>query len=197
MGNVASVGKTLIKLGYTPIITNNFNEIRKSDFIILPGVGSFCAAMENLNKLGLVALLTDEVIRKKKPFLGICLGMQLLAEFGNEPIRCKGLGWIKGEIIKIQEDPNIRIPHLGWNNVESIKKNSFFEEFDGEDFYFIHSYHFSTKENNDIVLSVNYNSPIVAGINKENIFGMQFHPEKSQNSGLRLLKKIIDYNVEV
>src|SRR3990167_8031213 len=112
MGNVASVQKVLKKLGYHSIITNDHDEIKNADFIILPGVGSFKKGMENLAESGLVDVLTHEVVVNKKPFLGICLGMQLIATHGNEPVPVNGLGWIEGEVIKITSETGLRIPHL-------------------------------------------------------------------------------------
>ncbi|KKQ76626.1 MAG: Imidazole glycerol phosphate synthase subunit HisH [Microgenomates group bacterium GW2011_GWF1_38_5] len=192
MGNVASVQKALHKLGYSSIITNDPDEIRKSAYILLPGVGSFEAGMINLHRLGLVDLLTDEVCIKKKPFFGICLGMQLLATFGNEPHKVKGLGWIEGEVVKLHFSDDRRIPHIGWNNISLANKtNVFLQEFSGLDYYFIHSYHFVPTTNSEIVFTVDYGIPIVAAIKKGNIFATQFHPEKSQEAGASLLKKVI------
>jgi len=192
MGNVASVQKALSKLGYPSIITNNHNEIKDSNFIILPGVGSFSVAMDNLNELGLVQLLRHEVIARKKPFLGICLGMQLMASFGNEPSKVKGLDLIDGEVVKINLEQSLRIPHLGWNNVQVSTSKKFYQEFNELDYYFIHSYHFVAKHPDDVVLTTNYGETIVAAIQRDNIYGTQFHPEKSQEAGMKLLKKIID-----
>lgn len=192
MGNVASVQKSIRKLGYNSVITDDYNQIQQSDFIILPGVGSFSSGMDNLHKLGLVDLLTKEVVEKKKPFLGICLGMQLIATLGNEPTKVKGLGWIDGEVIKIETQQQLRIPHLGWNNVSVENLNEFYGEFEGLDYYFIHSYHFKAANVNDVVLSVQYDSKLVAALQKDNIYAMQFHPEKSQEAGMALLKKILE-----
>lgn len=193
MGNVASVQKTLKKLKFDCIITNDQYEIEQADFILLPGVGSFKKGMENLRESGLVDLLTKEVIVKKKPFLGICLGMQLLATFGNEPEREKGLGWIEGEVVKIELQQKFRIPHMGWNDVKYVSTApDIFKEFDGQDYYFIHGYHFIAANPTDITLKVEYDIPMVAALQKENIYAMQFHPEKSQEAGIGLLKKIIN-----
>lgn len=192
MGNVASVQKSIKKLGYNSCITNDYAEIKQSDLIILPGVGSFSTGIENLHKLDLVNILTEEVIEKKKPFIGICLGMQLIATLGNEPYKVKGLGWIDGEVIKIEPHQNLRIPHLGWNNVTVENKKEFYQEFEGLDYYFIHSYHFNAANSEDVVFKVNYGTPLVAALQKDNIYAMQFHPEKSQEAGMNLLKKIIN-----
>ena len=185
MGNVASVQKALNFLKIENIISYNEEVIRQADCIILPGVGSFKQGMENLEMLGLIDILNEEVIVNKKPFLGICLGMQLIAEYGTEPIHCNGLGWIKGTVIKMQEEGK-RIPHLGWNTIKA-KTNSFIENFQ-EDFYFIHSYHFKVENPKNIAATVNYGNDYVAAIHKENIYATQFHPEKSQTVGLDLLK---------
>ena len=192
MGNVASVQKVLKKLGYSSIITSDASEIKTADLILLPGVGSFKKGIENLERLGLVNLLTTEVIEKKKPFIGICLGMQLVATFGNEPERKKGLGWIDGEVIEMESKKGLRIPHLGWNTVSSTCSKSLYNNFTGEDYYFIHSYHFKPKNYDEVVFTVNYGVDVVAALEKENIHVMQFHPEKSQQAGLNLLKKIIN-----
>ncbi len=185
MGNIASVKKALDFLGIENIITNNRGLIEKADVIILPGVGSFKQGMDNLSKLGLIDILNEQVIVNKKPFLGICLGMQLIAEFGTEPIDCIGLGWVKGSVIKMQEQDK-RIPHLGWNTIK-VKVNSFIENFQ-EDFYFIHSYHFKVANLESIAATVDYGDEYVAAIQQGNIYATQFHPEKSQALGLGLLK---------
>ena len=191
MGNVASVEKALTFLGISSKITKDHSEIKNADFIILPGVGAFNQGMDNLHKSGLIDLLNSEVIAKRKPFMGICLGMQLVAEKGYEPNDCKGLGWIEGEVIKIEETGR-SIPHLGWNNI-SARNNSIMSEFDQRDFYFIHSYHFDVKDPSRIIATVDYGSCYVAAVQKDNIFATQFHPEKSQASGLALIKKFFEF----
>lgn len=197
MGNVASVQKVLKKLGYHSIITDNHSEIKEADFILLPGVGSFKKGMENLKNSGLINLLTDEVVSKKKPFLGICLGMQLIATKGTEPEPADGLGWIDGEVIKIHSKKGLRIPHLGWNTISTEGSNDFYKEFNNLDLYFIHSYHFQALNIEDITIMVNYGEKLVAGLQKENIYAMQFHPEKSQEAGMGLLKKILDKHAKM
>jgi glutamine amidotransferase len=191
MGNIASVDKAVCYLGYESVITNNPIEINSSNYIILPGVGAFAQGMDNLNKLGLVDLLTNEVIVNKKPFLGICLGMQLIATKGHELKLTNGLGWVEGEVIKINE-PDKSIPHLGWNEI-TVTNDSFIKDFNQKDFYFIHSYHFSVTNREDIAATVNYGNSYVAAIQKENIFASQFHPEKSQLSGLSLIKSFLKF----
>lgn len=192
MGNVASVQKALNFLNIKSVITNDHSIIKDSSIILLPGVGSFAQGMENLNLLNLVDLLTEEVVNKKKPFLGICLGMQLIMESGNEPYECKGLGWVEGEVKKI-ELSKLKIPHMGWNNIKVVN-NKYYNKIENTDFYFIHSYHVKTLNDNDIAATVNYGFEIVASIQKNNIFATQFHPEKSQFAGLSLLKNFFDLN---
>ncbi len=186
MGNVASVQKALNFLNLKSIITNDHQIITESNYIVLPGVGSFKQGMANLKEHKLDELLTKLVINEKKNFLGICLGMQLIAEYGNEPERCKGLGWIKGEVKKIDAH-YLRIPHMGWNDIE-IKNATYFNGILSKDFYFIHSFHFEVTDTNDVSSFVNYGDKLVSSIQHENMFATQFHPEKSQDSGLQLLR---------
>ena len=192
MGNVASVQKALNKIGYNSIITNNHIKIKQADLILLPGVGSFKKGMDNLHESGLVDLLTQEVVVKKKPFIGICLGMQLIASKGTEPEDTNGLGWIDGEVVKIESTKGLRIPHLGWNTLISSTNDEFYSEFNGQDCYFIHSYHFKVVNKDEVVFKVPYERNLVAAVEKNNIHAMQFHPEKSQVVGMQLLKNIID-----
>ena len=192
MGNVASVQKVLKKLGYSSIITDSHSEIKQSDLILLPGVGSFKQGMENLNNYGLVDLLTKEVLINKKPFIGICLGMQLLATYGNEPEKVAGLGWIDGEVVKIESPKGLRIPHLGWNTLNTSSSKELYISSSQKDYYFIHSYHFKVDNPDVVTFTVNYDGEIAAALQKDNIYAMQFHPEKSQQVGMDLLKKIID-----
>lgn len=186
MGNVASVQKALNFLNLKSIITKDHQLITDANYIVLPGVGSFKQGMSNLKEHKLDELLTKLVINEKKNFLGICLGMQLIAEFGNEPDKCLGLGWIKGEVKKM-EAKNLRVPHMGWNDIE-IKNEIYFDGIKSKDFYFIHSYHFDVTDKNDVSSYVNYGDKLVSSIKHQNIFATQFHPEKSQDSGLQLLK---------
>ena len=190
MGNVSSVEKALNFLNIKNIISNDKNIIKNSSAILLPGVGSFSQGMNNLRELNLVDLLTDEVVNKKKPFLGICLGMQLIFEKGSEPRECDGLGWIKGEVKKLDLD-GLKIPHMGWNDIE-VQNNEFYSKINNFDFYFIHSYHVLPTFKSEIAATVNYGIDIVASIQKDNIFATQFHPEKSQQSGLCLLKEFFE-----
>jgi len=191
MGNVASVKKALDIIGIDNVISNDIDDFDNSQFVFLPGVGSFRQGMENLNKLGLVTILNDQIKNRKKPFFGICLGMQLIAQIGTEFGETSGLGWINGKISQIVEK-DLRVPHLGWNNISS-NENSLVNEFHNRDFYFIHSYHFEVSNKNNIAAYVNYGQDYVAAVNQENIFATQFHPEKSQDEGIKLIKKFIDF----
>lgn len=185
MGNVASVQKALRTLGVVSKVTCEKNDLRNAKYIILPGVGSFGQGMSNLYAKGLCSVIKEEVLVKKKPFLGICLGMQLIAAYGTEPLPTIGLGLIDGDVVRIEE-PNLRIPHLGWNSINTME-NTLFDCFNQKDFYFIHSYHFRVKQKKMIGATVTYGSDYVAAIHHENIIATQFHPEKSQVNGLTLL----------
>lgn len=189
MGNVASVQKALHFLKIDSKVTSNFEEINNSKYIILPGVGSFRQAMENLEKKELVSFLKQKV-SEGKPFLGICLGMQLLAERGHEDGLTDGLGFIEGDVIIIPKT-DLPVPHIGWNNI-TIKIPQYFDNLKDNNFYFVHSYFFNAKNINDISATVKYGNDLVAVVQKNNVFGTQFHPEKSQTSGLQVLKNFID-----
>jgi glutamine amidotransferase len=192
MGNVASVQKALNFLNVKNVISNEHSVIKDSSVILLPGVGSFAQGMENLNERNLINLLTEEVLVNQKPFLGICLGMQLIMERGSEPYECKGLGWIEGEVKKF-ELLDLNVPHMGWNNIQ-VLNNKYYNNLVNSDFYFIHSYHVKTTNNQDIAATVEYGFDVVASVQKDNIFATQFHPEKSQAAGISLLKTFFDLN---
>ena len=187
MGNVASMQKALRFLKLECQITRDFSIIDKSSAVILPGVGSFEQGMQNLLKFDLVNVLTEQVLVKKKKFLGVCLGMQLVMDKGFEPNECVGLGWVKGEVVKMNP-LNLSIPHLGWNNIDIKKNNELFSGVNSLDYYFIHSYKVLPKDKSVIVATTEYGGEVTASILQNNIFTTQFHPEKSQDSGLKLLK---------
>jgi len=200
MGNLRSVQKAFERVGADAIISNNHEVIKKASKIVLPGVGSFKDGMENLDKLDLIAILNEEVIAKKKPFLGICLGMQLLSKKGYENGETKGLSWINAEVIKFDftnYEKKLKIPHVGWNNVKYKNKNILFDNIvDNSDFYFVHSYYFNTTEN-IITSTTDYGFDFTSSIQKDNIYAFQFHPEKSQNVGLKLLENFVNIDSEV
>jgi imidazole glycerol-phosphate synthase subunit HisH len=192
MGNLASVLKAIRSLRMEVVITSDPKEIYESSLIILPGVGSFEQGMKNLKDRGLIELLTEEVIHNKKPFLGICLGMQLIMERGSEPIECKGLGWIKGKVEAINNS-RLPVPHLGWNKAYQLyEKNN--EDNLSNNFYFIHSFHVLPEDEEVECTYVNYEFTMVASLQKNNIFATQFHPEKSQKAGLSLLKTYLEHH---
>ncbi len=187
MGNLRSVQKAFEKIGIDCIITNNHDVIKNALKIVLPGVGAFKDAMNNLAELGLIDLLNQEVLVKKKHFLGICLGMQLIAQKSYEFGETTGLGWIDAEVVKFPQT-NLKVPHVGWNNVHFISQSKLFTNIpEDTDFYFVHSYYFQSQEN-VTTAHCEYGIDFSCAIQKENIFAVQFHPEKSQTYGLKLLK---------
>ncbi len=197
-----SVKKTLHKFKGPNLIkvSNELSEIKKADKIILPGVGSFDHCMNRIRDItDLVETINDEVLSKKKPFLGICIGMQILADFGYENQKTKGLSWINGDVkfLKnfVDKSKNLKIPHMGWNHLEIYKKNDLFDNITNIDqFYFVHSYFFDIKHKENIVCNTNYGINIPSVINKDNIYGFQFHPEKSGKSGLKILYNWLKLN---
>ena len=196
MGNLRSVQKAFEKVGCNKVIISSDHDVIKSaDKIVLPGVGSFKDGMKYLKELNLIELLNDEVIKNKKPFLGVCLGMQLLATKSYENGETNGLGWIDAEVIKFDFksiNKKLKIPHVGWNNVILKNKNILFKDVqNGSDYYFVHSYHFTTNE--DIITSTtNYGFDFISSVNKENIYAFQFHPEKSQAVGLKIIENFVN-----
>lgn len=186
LGNLASVKKALDFIGVSCCISDDHEVISDADCIILPGVGSFRQGMKNLKEKGLDILLTEEVIKKKKPFFGICLGMQLIFSRGTEPENSEGLGWIEGTVCRFKEN-GLRIPHMGWNSIK-ILNDSILHKDSINDVYFIHTYHAVPEDPNVIAATVAYGEEVVASVQKDNIFATQFHPEKSQTAGLSILK---------
>lgn len=187
VGNLNSIFNAINKIGCKPKIVSNPSEIIDFDVTILPGVGSFGYAMSNIDRFGFHDCLND-FIQSGRTFIGICLGMQLLFDSSAESPNVKGLSLIEGEVLPLPNNHLHPIPHIGWNNVSS--KNVFFDEFE-HDFYFLHSFYCKPSDNNLCVLSVDYPDSFCAAVMKENIYGFQFHPEKSQSVGLSLLNKVI------
>jgi glutamine amidotransferase len=198
IGNTNSIYNALKYLGYNISISNNASEIDKADFLILPGVGAFEEAMNNITKLNLLKILEKNVFQNKKPILGICLGMQLLATDSEENGFHHGLNWIPGSVKKIKVKRCFKVPHVGWNEVipnnNNHNNNIFFSNsvFNKPNFYWDHSYYFDCKEEHKIAIC-NYDIEIPAIIGKENIFGIQFHPEKSQTNGLRIFRSLFNH----
>ena len=174
-------------------VSSNLVEIKKADKIILPGVGSFDQCMNRIRKINdLVETLNYHIITIKKPFLGICVGMQILADYGYENRKTKGLSWINGNVKSLKNftdhSQNLKIPHMGWNNLIINRENNLLKNITFDDqFYFVHSYFFDIKNNKNIICNTQYGMNIPAIVNEDNIFGFQFHPEKSGRSGLKIL----------
>ena len=194
MCNLDSIARAVEECGGRAIITNQKRDLERSNRIILPGVGAFPEAMENLKRLELDQALSEQVIGKGIPLLGICLGMQLLANRGWEIRETQGLGWIAGEVKKIEPTKeDFRIPHTGWDEVNLQKDNFLFTGIlSGKDFYFNHSYRFCPDRERDIVAYTPYGCGFVSAVHKENVVGVQFHPEKSQKLGLKVLKNFLE-----
>lgn len=196
MGNVGSVAHALEYLNGRYFVSNRKDDLSKADAFILPGVGAFPAAMNNLKKLDIIEELNEQVLVKGRPFFGICLGMQLLAKDSVEQGFTAGLGWIDGHVLLMEPRGNLRIPHVGWNNLRLHHEHRLFRRIDdGAHFYFDHSFHLQC--NGDLVVaSCAYGNEFVAAIHKDNIFATQFHPEKSQRNGLKMLRNFLNYTEE-
>jgi imidazole glycerol-phosphate synthase subunit HisH len=195
MCNLRSVEKSFRKFNCETITTNDSKIISKADKIILPGVGSFKDGMKELQKLDLLNTLDESVIRDKKPFLGICLGMQLIAKTGHENGVTEGIGWIDADVIRFNlndNQKNIKVPHVGWNSVRYKKNCLLYSDIpDNSDFYFVHSYHYKVHE--DVTTGeTDHGEVFTSSIQKNNIFGFQFHPEKSQSAGLKIISNFIN-----
>ena len=196
MGNIRSVMNAFELLGEKLEITDDPKKLSQSEAIILPGVGAFSDGMMNLKKKGLIEVLQKEIIEKEKPYLGICLGLEFLATKSFEGGEHGGLGWIDGEVIKINpSDTSLKVPHMGWEDTKILKKDGLFKEIENPTFYYLHSYFFKIDDKEkDVITSIcDYGGvPITATIQKNNIYAVQFHPEKSQTTGIKLLKNFLD-----
>lgn len=194
MGNLGSVKRKLDLIGERSTISCLPEELGKCDHFILPGVGHFEMATAELRKRGLWDFLNDEVLVRKKPILGICLGMQLLAKHSEEG-NASGFGWIDSNVIHFRIDNHIKfkVPHIGWNHVLLKKDSKLFQKVDLDTgFYFVHSFHMECKDPQDILTVTEYEHSFVSSVEKDNIMGVQFHPEKSHEPGVRLLKNFIN-----
>lgn len=196
MGNVDSVVRALEEVGANVKLTRKKCDIQNASHVVLPGVGSFNQGMAKLVGFELDNILFDEVVTRGKPFLGICVGMQLLASSGTENEQVKGLGWLPGKVVKLKpRKANERIPHLGWNEViHSQPESPLFEGIrSGLDFFFANGYHFLCEDMNNVMSTTPYCGGFVSSVVKNNIFGVQFHPEKSQKGGLTLLRNFVTF----
>ncbi len=198
MGNLRSVQKAFEKLGENAVISKDCDVIRNASKVVLPGVGAFRDGMRNLEALGLIEVLNQVVIQEKKTFLGICLGMQLISRKSCEHGETDGLSWVDAEVVEFDfasQEKKLKVPHTGWNNISYKKQDVLFQNvLENSDLYFVHSYYFQTNEN-IVTSTTNYGGEFVSSVTKENIYAVQFHPEKSQSVGLRVLKNFI--NIEI
>lgn len=191
MGNVASVLKVFRKLGAPVALSRDPAVFAQATHIVLPGVGAFGAGMQNLKDFGLINILQRKVVEEKLPFLGICLGMQLLAEVGYEYGTHEGLGWIQGSVRKLTGRE--RLPHIGWNDITIANDDVLLKNLPDLNAYFVHSYHLQCDEQGIVTSTCTYGERFVATIHKGNIFGTQFHPEKSQLLGIQVIKNFLTY----
>lgn len=191
-GNLRSVEKALVALGDTPLITRDVKTILGADRVILPGVGSFGDAMDKLHQYGLVEVIR-QVAAGGKPFLGICLGLQLLFESSEESEGVEGLGILKGKILRIPDCPGLKIPHMGWNSLKIRPDSRLFAGIaQGAYVYFVHSYYLKAEDEDQVAAATQYSTRIHAAVEAGNVMACQFHPEKSSQTGLRILKNFLD-----
>ena len=194
-GNIKSVEKALQSLGQEVIVTRDHEALLNADKVILPGVGAFGDAMERLNEYGLTDTI-KKIVSKNTPFLGICLGLQLLFESSEEAPGVKGLSILKGKIVRFPSDIGLKIPQIGWNELVQPNKGRLFKGIeDGEFVYFVHSYYLIADDIKDVVATTNYGVTVHASVERGNVFACQFHPEKSSDVGLKILKNFIDLEV--
>jgi len=193
MGNLRSVANALATLGCEPRVSANPEDARSAARIILPGVGAFGDAMGRLRSSGWVEVLQEEVRVKTKPFLGLCLGMQLLAGTSTEHGEHAGLGWVPGTVVRLDPgDPGLHVPHMGWNTVRALKTNGLLAGIpEGSTFYFVHSYVFRCQDPSAVSGLCEYGVEFPATLERGNLFATQFHPEKSQRAGLQLLRNFL------
>ena len=200
VGNLRSIAKSIEKansdsnLNYSVKVSSDINDVEKSDKIVLPGQGSFKACKAGIDNIkGLQTELNESVLIKKKPIYGICAGMQLFATRGHEERTTQGLNWIPGEVIKLRlRDINLKIPHMGWNEIKVKNSSPVFKDLiDNHHAYFIHSYEFIPEDKKTVSLTTNYGKDVVAAVSFKNIYGAQFHPEKSQNTGIKILTNFL------
>ena len=197
-GNISSVINSFNEVAKNKVnieVTSNLNKIKSSDKVVLPGQGSFKSCIKALNSVnGLVDCLNEFAIINKKPLLGICIGFQMFADIGYEETETKGLGWIPGKVLKIDnQNGKYKLPHIGWNQINIVKDSKIFKDIkNNSHMYFVHSYEFVPEDKNVISSTTDYSSNIVSSVEKENIFGTQFHPEKSDKIGLQIIQNFIN-----
>jgi imidazole glycerol-phosphate synthase subunit HisH len=197
-GNISSVINSFKEVAKDKVnieVTSELNKIKLSDKVVLPGQGSFKSCVEALNSIkGLADTLNEFAINNKKPLLGICVGLQMFADIGYEETKTKGLGWIPGKVSKIDnKNGKYKLPHIGWNQINIVKESKILKNIENNShMYFVHSYEFIPEDKNVISATTDYSSNIVCSVEKENIFGTQFHPEKSDNIGLKIIDNFIN-----
>jgi glutamine amidotransferase len=197
-GNISSVINSFKEVAKGKVnieVTADLEKIKLSDKVVLPGQGSFKSCVDALNNInGLVDTLSDFVLTNKKPLLGICVGLQMFADVGYEEAETKGLGWISGKVSKINnQDGKYKLPHIGWNEINIVKDSKIFKDIENNShMYFVHSYEFIPEDKNVITATTDYSSKIICSVEKENIFGTQFHPEKSDKIGLKIIDNFIN-----
>jgi glutamine amidotransferase len=197
-GNISSVINSFKEVAKEKVnieVTSDLEKIKSSDKVVLPGQGSFKSCIEALNGIkGLVDTLNEFTINSKKPLLGICVGLQMFADIGYEETETNGLGWISGKVSKINNQNNkYKLPHIGWNEINILKDSKVFKDIENNShMYFVHSYEFIPNDKSVIVATTDYSSNIVCAVEKENIFGTQFHPEKSDKTGLKIIDNFIN-----
>tara|TARA_Y100000816_G_scaffold239933_1_gene186393 strand:- start:151 stop:777 length:627 start_codon:yes stop_codon:yes gene_type:complete len=197
-GNISSVINSFKEVAKDKVnieVTSDLKKIESSDKVVLPGQGSFKSCVDSLKKInGLVDTLNEVVINNKKLVLGVCVGLQMFADIGYENTQTKGLGWISGKVSKIDnQNGKFKLPHIGWNQINIVKESKIFKDIEkNSHMYFVHSYEFIPQDKNVISATTDYSSNIVCSVEKENIFGTQFHPEKSDKVGLKIIKNFID-----
>lgn len=191
-GNLKSVQNALEHIGQKAIITRDADEIMRAAGVILPGVGAFGSAMEKLKRYGLVDVI-QKVVREQKPFLGICLGLQLMFESSDESPEAEGLSLLPGKILHIPEEPGLKIPHIGWNSLKVSEKSRLLKNLPEQPYvYFVHSYYLAAENPEDVAATTEYGTLIHAAVEHGNVFACQFHPEKSGETGLQILKNFAE-----
>ena len=190
MGNLRSLYNALRYIGVEAEVTSSAGDIEKADRIVLPGVGAFGDAMEAIREHGLDEALRREALEKGKPMLGICLGMQLLAKSSDEHGFHEGLGWLDAEVVRFDGDAGVKIPHIGWNDIDYEEAEPFFAGLKKSEraFYFVHSHHMKCRDRALVLATCRYGAEFAAAVRKENIVAVQFHPEKSQDNGIQFLQ---------
>ena len=197
-GNISSVINSFSEVAKNKVfidVTSDLNKIKSSDKVVLPGQGSFKSCVDSLKSInGLIDTLHEFTLNNKKPLLGICVGLQMFADIGYEETETKGLGWISGKVSKINnQNGKFKLPHIGWNQINIVKDSKLFKDIENNShMYFVHSYEFIPQDNDVISATTDYSSNFVCAVEKENIFGTQFHPEKSDKIGLNIIENFIN-----